>query len=171
MNAQTPLVCFSHGKESGPWGTKIRALAEVAREAGFQVLSIDYTAEPDPDARIETLLGKCPREAGSLVLVGSSMGAYVATAASRTLRPDGLFLMAPAFYLEGYREQPPPPVAGRVLIVHGWGDGLVPVEHSIRFARTYRASLLLLDGDHRLESNVPTLCAQFASFLRDIRPR
>ena len=27
------LVCFSHGQESGPWGTKIRELADVAREA------------------------------------------------------------------------------------------------------------------------------------------
>ncbi len=24
------IVCFSHGKESGPWGTKIKALAGVA---------------------------------------------------------------------------------------------------------------------------------------------
>ena len=26
------VVCFSHGQESGPWGTKIRALADVARD-------------------------------------------------------------------------------------------------------------------------------------------
>ena len=24
-----PLVCFSHGKESGPWGTKIAAMAKL----------------------------------------------------------------------------------------------------------------------------------------------
>ena len=27
----TRLVCFNHGKESGPWGTKIQRLADVAK--------------------------------------------------------------------------------------------------------------------------------------------
>ena len=45
--------------------------------------------------------------------------------------------MAPALYLEGL-----PPLRERVLdcpaaIVHGWRDEVVPVEHSIRFAREY----------------------------------
>ena len=35
-------VCFSHGQESGPWGTKISAMADLARDRGCQVESIDY---------------------------------------------------------------------------------------------------------------------------------
>ncbi|HCL11884.1 MAG TPA: alpha/beta hydrolase, partial [Alteromonas sp.] len=30
-------VIFSHGKESGPWGTKIRVLANIAEEMGCQI--------------------------------------------------------------------------------------------------------------------------------------
>jgi alpha-beta hydrolase superfamily lysophospholipase len=37
-----------------------------------------------------------------IVLMGSSMGAYVATVAAETIKPSGLFLLAPAFYLPGY---------------------------------------------------------------------
>jgi predicted esterase len=161
-------VCFSHGQESGPWGSKIQALAQVARQAGHQVMSVDYRGEPDADRRVERLLAECPRDLRPLVLVGSSMGAYVASAACAQLRPEGLFLLAPAFYLPGYRHQPPAPVAARILLVHGWGDVVVPVDASIRFAREHRASLLLVDGDHRLQEALPVLCAQFELFLRQI---
>ena len=44
MSTLAPLVIFSHGKETGPWGTKIKHLASVAQVAGWQVLSIDYAA-------------------------------------------------------------------------------------------------------------------------------
>ena len=40
-------VCFNHGKESGPWGSKITALAEVAKGNGFAVKSLDYQDLPD----------------------------------------------------------------------------------------------------------------------------
>ena len=30
-------VVFSHGQESGPWGTKIRAMAELAEDQGLTV--------------------------------------------------------------------------------------------------------------------------------------
>mgnify|MGYP003397168733 CR=1 FL=1 len=32
------LVCFSHGQESGPWGTKIRALAD-----GWTIVTADHS--------------------------------------------------------------------------------------------------------------------------------
>ena len=35
-------VLFSHGQESGPWGTKIRAMADMVRELGCEADSIDY---------------------------------------------------------------------------------------------------------------------------------
>ena len=57
-------ICFSHGKESGPWGTKITALAEIAMKRGFTVVSIDYTGEPDPDARVRKLCREYRRNAG-----------------------------------------------------------------------------------------------------------
>ena len=41
-------VYFSHGKESGPWGSKIQRLASIASEHGCTVDSIDYTDLMDP---------------------------------------------------------------------------------------------------------------------------
>ena len=42
------FVVFSHGKDSEPWGSKIAAMAEIAREEGFQVESVDYRGIDDP---------------------------------------------------------------------------------------------------------------------------
>ncbi len=50
------LVLFAHGKESGPWGSKIKHLAAIAERLGAQVLSPDYGDLPDPDARVARLL-------------------------------------------------------------------------------------------------------------------
>ena len=49
-------VYFSHGKESGPWGSKIKRLADIARERECEVDSVDYTDLTDPDLRVERLL-------------------------------------------------------------------------------------------------------------------
>ena len=49
-------VIFSHGKESGPWGSKIKRLADVAKAHGLGVESIDYSDTFDPDLRVERLL-------------------------------------------------------------------------------------------------------------------
>ena len=95
-NNETPTVFFAHGKESGPWGSKIMALADLARKRGYRVESPDYSDLMDADKRVERLLGLCG-ENGADVLVGSSMGGYVSTVASSVIKPKGLFLMAPAF--------------------------------------------------------------------------
>ena len=58
------LVVFAHGQESGPWGTKITALAEAAQALGWAVESTDYRVLPDkndPDARVAHLLALRPQ--------------------------------------------------------------------------------------------------------------
>ena len=50
------VVVFSHGKESGPWGSKITAMADVARSLGMAVESVDYRGIADPAARVEKLV-------------------------------------------------------------------------------------------------------------------
>jgi alpha/beta superfamily hydrolase len=158
-------VCFNHGKESGPWGSKIQRLAEVAQERGFQVMSPDYQGMDDVEQRIATLRQQLPRDSERLVLVGSSMGAYVAAAASMQRRPDGLFLLAPAVLMPGYDSDDLQPEAGLTLVIHGWHDEVVPVANAIRFCQSRGLSLLLLDSDHRLMSVLEQLCRQFALFL------
>jgi alpha/beta superfamily hydrolase len=157
------LVCFAHGKESGPWGTKITRLAEVARARNFDVLSPDYSHTHDPKQRLAHLLRLAPR-ARTLVLVGSSMGGYVSAMACAELRPQGLFLMAPALYFPGWDEDPQGcPQA--TVVVHGWRDDIVPVEASLRFARARGAALHLLDSGHTLSDQLPALSALFDELL------
>jgi pimeloyl-ACP methyl ester carboxylesterase len=158
-------VVFSHGKDSGPWGRKITALADVARSEGYQVESVDYRGMETVKARGDRLIEVCKTLSGDLVLVGSSLGGYVAVAASSLLHARGAFLMAPALYVEGL-----PPLRERVLdcpaaIVHGWRDEVVPFEHSVRFAREYNCSLHLLDGDHQLHDQLRFIKYLFEYFL------
>ena len=100
-------VCFCHGRESGPWGTKIRRLARVAEQFGCRVVSLDDRDTQDPDERVSRLLTTVADLPGPLILVGSSMGGYVAAVASAQLQPVGLFLMAPAVGLPGYESLRP----------------------------------------------------------------
>lgn len=160
------LVCFAHGKESGPWGVKITALAAVARALGYEVMSPDYSHTHDPLARVEQLLRLSPHASGKLVLAGSSMGGYVSLAASAKLRPDGLFLMAPAIYFPGYSTATG--WARRTEIVHGWQDEIIPADHSIRYAREHAAHLHLLPSNHSLVSELAALEALFTHFLRQV---
>jgi len=68
------LVHFMHGKESGPGGSKIAALAAVARTRGWDVACLDYAHTVDPAVRLEQLLRACTNVQVPLLLVGSSMG-------------------------------------------------------------------------------------------------
>lgn len=158
-----PTVCFCHGRESGPWGTKIRRLARVAEQGSCRVVSCDDRDTQDPDERVRRLL---VREglAAPLVLVGSSMGGYVAAVAAARLRPAGLFLMAPAIGLPGYQDVPPL-AACPVTIVHGWEDTIVPLANVLPFAARQRATLHVLADGHLLHASLDQVAALFAAFL------
>lgn len=158
-------VVFSHGLESGPWGRKIAALAPIAEAEGYEIDSVDYRGIDDPLARVTRLVEACKDKPGELVLVGSSLGGYVATAAAGALHARGLFLMAPALYMP----QLPPLRIGRldclISIVHGWYDEVIPVEHSIRFATENKADLHVIAGDHGLHTQLAALRSLFEYFL------
>lgn len=160
-----PYIIFSHGMDGAPWGVKITAMAEVARRYHLQVQSIDY-ANLDPGARVERLLQICRELPGPFILVGSSLGAHVATTVSTQVATRGLFLLAPAFFMPGFEQYTPKPAPCPVTIVHGWNDEVVPVDNGIRFARQYRCTLHLIDGDHRLHDNVDEVCDLLDRFLR-----
>jgi alpha/beta superfamily hydrolase len=164
----THTVVFSHGKDGDPWGTKIVALAEVARARGLQVESVDYRQIDDPMGRVEKLLGFVRTLSTPLVFVGSSLGGHVSAAVAQSVPVSGMFLMAPAFYMPGFEQHTPKPVRRPIAIVHGWRDDIVPVENSFRWAREAAATLHIVDGDHRLSENVPELKELFALFLSRI---
>ena len=162
MSATT--VVFSHGQESGPWGSKIKAMASMAQARGWQAESVDYQGIADPAARVDKLIEFCGRLEHP-VLVGSSMGGHVATAAAATVGAVGLFVLAPAYYMPGYESLTPPAPSIPIEIVHGWHDDIVPVANSLRFAEACSATLHLLDGDHRLTANINDINHYLALFL------
>ncbi len=161
------LVVFAHGKESGPWGTKITRLAEVAKRCGYAVSSPDYSFTFDPQARLAHLLQLEPKASKSLVLVGSSMGGYVSAMACSALSPEGLFLMAPALYFSGWDDEPEG-IPAATTVVHGWRDDIVPVERGHRFAARHHAALHLVDADHGLNDQLPLLCLLFDDLLQRV---
>ena len=165
--ARKRVVYFAHGKESGPWGTKIQHLARVAEDLGFAVESPDYTGMDHGQDRVEKLLSLQPAADETMILVGSSLGGWVSLKASERLQPQGLFLMAPAV---GFTElgvpASPAPRANHVLLVHGWQDEIVPVENVLTFAKEHQVALQLLPSDHRLTSQLEFLSRLFRVFLQ-----
>ncbi len=161
-------VIFSHGQDSGPWGTKIRAMAAMVRDMGLNPVSVDYRGIADPSERVEKLLADAREVSDRLILVGSSMGGHVATAAAERLGAAGLFVIEPAYFIEGYERLTPPPPELPICIVHGWHDDIVPVDNSIRFARRCSATLHLVNGDHRLTANIDQINYYLRQFVENI---
>ncbi len=158
-------VIFSHGQESGPWGTKIRAMADLVKGLGCTTDSIDYRGIENPAARVDKLLRECSDISDALLLVGSSMGGHVATAAAESLGAVGLFVLAPAYHMEGYEHLTPAAPSMPICIVHGWHDDIVPVDNSIRFARQCAATLHLVNGGHRLTENIDEIKEYLEYFI------
>jgi alpha/beta superfamily hydrolase len=167
-------VYFSHGKESGPWGSKIKRLANKAGELGFSVDSIDYTDTLDPDKRVSKLVKLLEKETQPYLLVGSSMGGYVSLVAADQTLPQGLFLLAPALYIPTYQVQnyaESVDSAIRIEVVHGWNDEVIPFDHSVKFSQHRDCFLHLISGDHRLNDSIIEVERLFAQFLECYLPQ
>lgn len=159
-------IIFSHGKESGPNGTKISLLTDIANIFNFQTTSIDYRKCKDVNERVDLLRENVQQyKAGKIILVGSSMGGYVSTVIASEMKIDGLFLMCPALYLASYEVQTYTPKTQHIEIVHGWNDDIVPHENSIRFGKLNSATLHLVNDNHRLSASHDFLKQVFVRFL------
>ena len=77
VSAATGHVILSHGMESGPNATKVTRLAQVAQALGFSSERVDDQGIVDPLRRLDRLLPKIDAAPRPLILVGSSLGAYV----------------------------------------------------------------------------------------------
>ena len=160
-------VYFSHGKESGPWGSKITRLANVAKEHGCSVDSIDYSDLSDPDLRVERLFNIVKDIEEDFLLVGSSMGGYVSLVVSEKVNAKGVFLLAPALFMPGYQRQIYS--GNNIEVIHGWSDEIIPVENSIKFAKSTDCTLHLISGDHRLNSAIGVVEKLFSQFIANCR--
>jgi predicted esterase YcpF (UPF0227 family) len=163
------IVILSHGKESGPNGTKIQLLSTVAKENGFHPISIDYRSCKDAAERVELLKQNISDTAYTeLVLVGSSMGVYVSNIVANEIDMKGLFLMCPALYLPNYEIQEYRVITNNIEIIHGWQDDIVSYEYSVRFGKENRANLHLVSDNHRLSGSHLFLSQIFANFLKKL---
>jgi pimeloyl-ACP methyl ester carboxylesterase len=162
-------IVFSHGKESGPMGSKIKAMmAHVSAIGDCDVYSVDYQDIPSPDDRVEKLVQHLKTLQGEIVLVGSSMGGYVSAVAAMHVPTAALLLLAPAFYLEGYKVSQPKVTCDAVAIVHGWLDDIVPFQNSVKFAKGHNAKLTLVNDGHRLANCGAVLNSELDHLLSDI---
>lgn len=162
------VVFFLHGLESGPDGLKIQAMRAAAEALGWRTEAPDFRGMRDPVLRARHLQALLP--AGQRVLlVGSSLGGYVAAAvACSPGLIQGLFLLCPAFDLPGYPlTRPEQPLRGdAVRIVHGRHDSVVPLANSARAASAWQCPLLVTEDDHPLHASVDLICAWLTDWLR-----
>lgn len=166
--AVTPLVIFSHGKVTGPKGSRIKALSEICERNGYDVESLDYRRLPTNE-RVTKLNNYLNNLSRPYILVGTSMGGYVSAVAGLNNEPAGIFLISPAVYMDGYAEADLENLSCPVTVVHGWGDDIVPVENVIRFARAAKADLHLFEGGHRLREKLAETESCFEQFLHNCR--
>jgi pimeloyl-ACP methyl ester carboxylesterase len=108
QHGAAPTFVWLGGFKSDMAGTKAQALAEWARARGQAFIRFDYSGHGQSGGRFEDgaisdWLGDAlaiidARTEGPLVLVGSSMGGWIALLAARerTERVTGLLLIAPA---------------------------------------------------------------------------
>ena len=128
------IVLFSHGQESGPWGTKITALAQDARDAGLEADSIDYRGMADPAERAQKLIERMRDCSEEILLVGSSMGGYVgrgrrSATTGRRIVSDGARAGGPGLALrlkKPYRRPPSLCTAGRTASCRLSGASTLP---------------------------------------------
>lgn len=161
-------LIWCHGSQSQPWGEKSKSLADVAQSAGMTMDAVDFQDLENPDQRVDRLLEKIG-DSTPAILVGSSMGGYVASAAAKQANVIGLFLLAPAFYFPGYAVHVFSGLPKTISVVHGWEDDVVPVDNSIRFSKLHKADLHILADGHRLSDSIPEIGVLFAHFLENVK--
>lgn len=173
------LVIFSHGLDSGPQSRKNECLRPVAERLGWSTVAVDdRDIHDNPPVRVDRLVERIGACTQPPILVGSSLGGYVSVSAAERARVAGLWLMAPALFMEDRYEGANPPLSAReayapmsrrISVIHGWNDDIIPWQNSLKFAEQHQAGLHLLAAGHRLENMLPTLEYLLTDFLNAAR--
>jgi len=153
-------LLFCHGLESGPRGSKFKALSA----AGFDVEAPDFRGLNLNERVVKLknlLLGKPPA-----VIVGSSYGGAVAACVAMALPVKALVLCAPAL---GRDEAPinklvwengPP-----TTVIHGTLDDVCAIEHSRELAQHEEVSLVTTEDGHRLGNSLELIVEATRAYL------
>ena len=165
-------IIFSHGQESTPYGSKIKALTAIANNKNIVTESIDYRNIESPDQRVKHLINTIENKYKNedIILVGSSMGGYVSIVTAKIIQTHGVFLLAPALYMdkEKYNIQNYNEINTECVVVHGYSDDIIPYNNSVIFGNKTKSTIHLIDGDHRLNSSLSEVENLFNLFLNEI---
>lgn len=161
-------IIYSHGRVGAPGSRKAAVITATARSLGYEILEVDYVGVDLPADRVRLCESICAKTNSNLVFAGSSMGAYVSVELADRFPTVGLFLIAPAFYLEGYPNQTPRTRCPNIQIMHGWRDSVVAPENAFRFAEAHKARIEFVDDDHHMLNHVEYIADQFAQFLKQL---
>lgn len=167
-------IILCHGSNSSPEATKVSALAALGETLGWHTQRLDFRAD-DALGSAESVFPRITRLQAAMdacntppLLVGSSMGAFVAGLASLQRPVAGLFLLATPEAIPGYpigfdlRTDVP------TLLIHGWRDEVCPLDDLFAWASRRQLPLLVLDDDHRLGDSMDAITTQFRGFLETL---
>jgi pimeloyl-ACP methyl ester carboxylesterase len=169
-------IILSHGSDSGPDATKVSVLARVGEALGWTTERPDYRADDAAGhagsvaPRIARLQAAIAASATPPVLVGSSMGAFVAGPASLALPVRALFLLALPVAIPGVATAFDLRRGVPAMLIHGYDDDVCPADQALAFAAGAGMPALLLPDDHRLAAHVDAIAAQFHLFLAGLAP-
>lgn len=162
-------VILSHGRGLNAQSKDMYYLGKTAENLGFEIHKINDELIQNPTIRKEKLSALIANENDELILAGFSMGAYTSlmVAGEYLQKIKGLFLIAPALYIPHYPQDNYPTVPN-TMIIHGWKDSVVPVEHSIQYAEKHSAELIILNNAHTFlaQPELNILCGYFELFLK-----
>jgi predicted alpha/beta-hydrolase family hydrolase len=167
-------IILSHGSDSAPDATKVSVLAAQAESLGWRTQRPDYRND-DARGHAGSVAPRIARLRATIealdappVLVGSSMGAFVAGLASLDVPVAGLFLLATPSAIPGYPRGFALRQGVPSWLIHGWRDEVCPLDGIYALAASQRLPLSIVDDDHRLGSSIDTIAAQFEAFLASL---
>ena len=162
---------LSHGLESGPDSTKVKALkAEAELFEGVTAIALDHRSTSDPATRLKQMraaIDASGAQPENIILAGSSMGGWVCAQTSADTSVRGCFLMAPALAMKDYPGSSPKIQARHTQIIHGWHDDVVLPMPVIELARDQDLPLLALPDGHRLQNSLPRIVLEFRRLMND----
>lgn len=165
------LICHPHPLHGGTLDNKVvQTLARAFLHLGWRCVRFNYRGVGRSEGEWTGGPGECDDAAAALqafrepgqpvVLAGFSFGGHVAACLARILADAGqpadrLVLVGPAT-----GNFPVPPVPADTLVIHGEADDVVPLSHTLDWARPQSLPVVVVPGvGHFFHGQLPLLKA------------